>query len=81
MFYGKLHPYLNKHGVATFDGVCLPKFIEYAVANSKGINLPRVSEKNILSAEISLPPPEEQKEIVRLLDDLLGREQRTTPLR
>ena len=58
----------------------LPKFIEYAVANSKGINLPRVSEKIILRAEIFLPPPEEQKEIVRLLDDLLGREQRTKDL-
>lgn len=100
LLYGKLRPYLNKHGVTTFDGVCstdilvfkanaqaeiefvnyflsLPKFIEYAVANSKGINLPRVSEKVILRAEIFLPPPEEQKEIVRLLDDLLGREQRT----
>ena len=100
LLYGKLRPYLNKHGVTTFDGVCstdilvfkanaqaeiefvnyflsLPKFIEYTVANSKGINLPRVSEKVILRAEIFLPPPEEQKEIVRLLDDLLGREQRT----
>lgn len=103
LLYGKLRPYLNKHGVTTFDGVCstdilvfkanaqaeiefvnyflsLPKFIEYAVANSKGINLPRVSEKVILRAEIFLPPPEEQKEIVRLLDDLLGREQRTKDL-
>lgn len=100
LLYGKLRPYLNKHGVTTFDGVCstdilvfkanaqaeiefvnyflsLPKFIEYAVANSKGINLPRASEKIILRAEIFLPPPEEQKEIVRLLDDLLYREQRT----
>ena len=100
LLYGKLRPYLNKHGVAKFDGVCstdilvfkaneqaeiefinyflsLPKFIEYAVANSKGINLPRVSEKIILRAEIFLPPLQEQKEIVRLLDDLLGREQRT----
>ena len=103
LLYGKLRPYLNKHGIAKFDGVCstdilvfkeseqaeikfinyflsLPKFIEYAVANSKGINLPRVSEKIILRAEIFLPPPEEQKEIVRLLDDLLGREQRTKEL-
>ena len=103
LLYGKLRPYLNKHGVATFDGVCstdilvfkaseqaeikfinyflsLPRFIEYAVANSKGINLPRVSEKIILRAEIYLPPLAEQKEIVRLLDDLLGREQRTKDL-
>lgn len=103
LLYGKLRPYLNKHGVATFDGVCstdilvfkanaqaeiefvnyflsLSKFIEYAVANSKGINLPRVSEKIILRAEIFLPSLDEQKEIVRLLDDLLGREQRTKEL-
>lgn len=103
LLYGKLRPYLNKHGVATFDGVCstdilvfkaseqaeiefvnyflsLPKFIEYAVANSNGINLPRVSEKIILRAEIYLPPLEEQKEIVRLLDDLLSREHRTKDL-
>ena len=103
LLYGKLRPYLDKHGVAKFDGVCstdilvfkarkqvetafinyflsLPKFIEYVVANSKGINLPRVSEKIVLNAEIILPPLEEQKEIVRLLDDLLGREQRTKDL-
>ena len=103
LLYGKLRPYLNKHGVAKFDGVCstdilvfkaneqaeiefinyflsLPKFIEYAVANSKGINLPRVSEKIILRAEIFLPPLQEQKEIIRLLDDLLSREQRTKEL-
>ena len=103
LLYGKLRPYLNKHGIAKFDGVCstdilvfkaseqaeiefinyflsLPKFIEYAVANSKGINLPRVSEKIILRAEIFLPQLEKQKEIVRLLDDLLGREQRIKEL-
>ena len=103
LLYGKLRPYLDKHGVAKFDGVCSTDilvfsvndkslnefinyffshstFIEYSVANSKGINLPRVSEKIVLSAEISLPPLAEQKEIVRLLDDLLGREQRTTDL-
>ena len=100
LLYGKLRPYLNKHGMASFDGVCStdilvfkarkqvetafinyflshPKFIEYAVANSKGINLPRVSEKIVLNAKILLPPLDEQKEIVRLLDDLLGREQQT----
>ena len=58
----------------------LPNFIEYAVANSKGINLPRVSEKIILRAEIFLPSLDEQKEIVRLLDDLLGQERRTINL-
>lgn len=103
LLYGKLRPYLNKHAIADFDGICstdilvfkvkeqaeikfidyflsLPTFIEYAVANSKGINLPRVSEKIILNAEIFLPPLEEQKEIVRILDDLLAKEQRTKEL-
>ena len=100
LLYGKLRPYLDKHGVASFDGVCStdilvfkareqveiefinyflsrPNFIEYAVVNSKGINLPRVSEKIVLNAEILLPSLKEQKEIVRLLDDMLSREQRT----
>lgn len=99
LLYGKLRPYLNKHGVANFDGVCstdilvfnsnelsfnnfvnyffnLPRFIEYAIANSKGINLPRVSAKEILNAPINLPPLEEQKEIARLLDHLLAKENR-----
>ena len=53
----------------------LPEFIEYAVANSKGINLPRVSAQIILNAEINLPTLEEQKEIARRLDSLLGKEQ------
>ncbi len=55
----------------------LPKFIEYAVSNSKGINLPRVAAQIILQAEINLPPSAEQKEIVRVLDILLDKEQRT----
>ena len=55
----------------------LPKFIEYAVSNSKGINLPRVSAQVILKTEINLPPLDEQKEIVRVLESLLDKEQRT----
>ena len=100
LLYGKLRPYLNKHGIPNFDGVCstdilvlnanelstnefinyffsLPKFIEYAVSNSKGINLPRVSAQIILQAEINLPTLDEQKEIVRVLESLLEKEQRT----
>ena len=37
----------------------------------------RVPKRFLTSYQLNLPPPEEQKEIVRLLDDLLGREQRT----
>ena len=87
VLYGKLRPYLNKHDVASFDGICstdiivfnvkniannyfvnqflnLQYFIEYASSNSKGINLPRVSESIILNAIFPLPPLAEQQRIV-----------------
>ena len=93
---GKLRPYLNKHDVVNFDGICstdilvfrfndintakyinyyfnLPMFIQYAVENSSGINLPRVSEKTISKYKISLPTIEEQQEIVNILDKLLAK--------
>ena len=47
------------------------QFIEYAVTNSKGINLPRTSEKIISEYKLQLPLLTEQKEIVRLLDNFL----------
>ena len=40
----------------------------------------RVPKRFLTSYQLNLPPPAEQKEIVRLLDDLLGREQRTKEL-
>lgn len=96
VLYGKLRPYLNKHDVVNFDGICstdilvfrfdnintakyinyyfnLPMFIQYAVENSSGINLPRVSEKTISKYKISLPIIEEQQEIVNILDNLLAK--------
>lgn len=96
VLYGKLRPYLNKHDVVNFDGICstdilvfrfdnintakyinyyfnLPMFIQYAVENSSGINLPRVSEKTISKYKISLPIIEEQQEIVNILDRLLAK--------
>lgn len=96
ILYGKLRPYLNKHDVVNFDGICstdilvfrfndintakyinyyfnLPMFIQYAVENSSGINLPRVSEKTISKYKISLPTIEEQQEIVNILDNLLAK--------
>lgn len=96
VLYGKLRPYLNKHDVVNFDGICstdilvfrfndintakyinyyfnLPMFIQYAVENSSGINLPRVSEKTISKYKISLPTLEEQQEIVNILDKLLAK--------
>ena len=98
ILYGKLRPYLNKHDIAPFDGICstdilvyrikysqTTKYINYfmntewfiskAVSNSKGINLPRISEKAIGNISVSIPSIEEQTEIVRILDELLAKEQ------
>ena len=98
ILYGKLRPYLNKHDIAQFDGICstdilvyrtkysqTAKYINYfmntelfistAVSNSKGINLPRVSEKEIGNITVNIPDISEQTEIVRILDDLLAKEQ------
>lgn len=84
ILYGRLRPYLNKHDITSFDGVCstdilvfeatnlvanvlvdkffnLPFFIEYVVSNSKGINLPRVSEETVLNTTFPLPPLSEQQ--------------------
>ncbi|MGI6014173.1 MAG: restriction endonuclease subunit S [Oscillospiraceae bacterium] len=96
ILYGKLRPYLNKHDVATFDGVCstdilvfnatslcTPEFlnffldqdtfIEYAVSNSKGINLPRISESAVLNAKCPLPPLTEQQRIVDRIESLFAK--------
>ena len=95
ILYGKLRPYLNKHGVVDVDGVCstdilafstkdaslnryvdfylhLPNFIESMVANSKGINLPRVSEKVVLNYPIPLAPLSEQQRLVDIISSLFA---------
>ena len=95
VLYGKLRPYLDKHDIAEYNGMCstdiivyrcelketaiilnyvmsTKQFIEYAVTNSKGINLPRTSEKIISEYKLQLPLLTEQKEIVRLLDKFLS---------
>lgn len=95
ILYGKLRPYLNKHDVADFDGVCSTDilvfdaglavnncfldyyfnergFIEYAIRNSKGINLPRVSEDSILQSSFPLPPFAEQHRIVERIESLFS---------
>ena len=97
ILYGKLRPYLNKHDIADFDGVCSTDilvldskinttnvfvnyylsniyFIDYVVYNSRGINLPRITTKILLNASFPLPPLEEQKEIVKILDSILSKE-------
>lgn len=96
ILYGRLRPYLNKHDITSFDGVCstdilvfeatnlvanvlvdkffnLPFFIEYVVSNSKGINLPRVSEEIVLNTTFPLPPLSEQQRIVERIEELFAK--------
>lgn len=93
LLYGRLRPYLNKHDVVTFDGICSTDilvfrfknkitakyinyyfdtvdFIKYVVKNSNGINLPRVSAKEIGLYKIKLPPINEQQRIVNRIESL-----------
>lgn len=103
ILYGKLRPYLNKHDIAKFSGICstdilvyraedfntakfinyfmnTEKFIFYTVSNSKGINLPRISEKEVSGILVNVPTLSEQSEIVRIIDDLLAKEQQAKKL-
>ena len=57
-----------------------PDFVRYANHNSYGTNMPRLGTRAGRQAPFPLPPLEEQKEIVRVLDDMLDREQRTKDL-
>lgn len=93
LLYGRLRPYLNKHDVVTFEGICSTDilvfrfknkitakyinyyfdtvdFIKYVVKNSNGINLPRVSAKEIGLYKIKLPPINEQQRIVNIIESL-----------
>ncbi|MEK5269468.1 restriction endonuclease subunit S [Aeribacillus sp. FSL K6-8394] len=49
----------------------LPSTIDYAVSNSNGINLPRVSPKKMNDLPFPLPPKNEWKRIVKILDKML----------
>ena len=63
-----------------YQFLCFDKTISYLTQFMKGDNSPSIRQNEFLDTPINLPPLEEQKEIVRLLDDLLGREQRTKDL-
>ena len=96
ILYGKLRPYLNKHDVAQFSGICstdiivlkslplclnlylnyffnLNFFISYAVNNSKGINLPRLSPNSLMMAQFPLAPFPEQKRISNIINNLFNK--------
>ncbi|WP_214890315.1 restriction endonuclease subunit S [Exiguobacterium sp. s142] len=51
----------------------LPHVLKYAIENSNGINLPRVSPNAIDKLPIPVPPIEEQKRIVEKLEALLSK--------
>jgi len=99
ILYGKLRPYLDKHGIAEYDGVCstdiliyrsksmlvssfvnfmfsTTSFINYSVSHSKGINLPRTSEKVISDYTLQLPDEDEMEVLVRSLGSLLEKEEK-----
>jgi len=103
ILYGKLRPYLNKHDIADFDGICstdilvfkprpiafiklvnyyldTDKFIEYAISNSRGINLPRVAQAIILQMPFPLPPLAEQQRIVERIESLFEKLDRAKEL-
>lgn len=96
ILYGRLRPYLDKHIVADFDGVCSTDILVYetssilnahyfdfwlststfrnaAVSQSKGINLPRISESAISQFPFPLPPIDEQREIIAYLEANLAK--------
>lgn len=51
--------------------------ISYLMQFMKGDNSPSIRKEEFLSLSVNLPPIDEQKEIVRVLDSLLEKEQRT----
>jgi len=56
--------------------VSMPKFVEFAMSNSAGINLPRTSYKKLADFPIPLPPLPEQRRIVARLEALEARSRR-----
>ncbi len=50
-----------------------PKVVEFAVQNSKGINLPRISFRTLAEHPFALPPLNEQRRIVAKIEALQAR--------
>ena len=48
--------------------LCSEKFFDYNIKNSKGAKMPRGSKEAIMKYTIPVPPLEEQKRIVEILD-------------
>lgn len=48
-----------------------PYFVHYAVSHSYGVKMPRVSTTDAKNALVPIPPVEEQKRIVKKLEELL----------
>lgn len=63
-----------------YQFLCYDGTINYLMQFMRGDNSPSIRKDEFLSTSINLPSLDEQKEIVRLLDDLLGREQQTKDL-
>ncbi|ALX48521.1 restriction endonuclease subunit S [Lentibacillus amyloliquefaciens] len=95
LLYGRLRPYLNKHAIVSFDGICstdilvlrpngemenellnyyigLPEVVKYSSENSSGVNLPRVSSKELLKLIVPVPPKEEQLILKKILERMLN---------
>lgn len=50
-----------------------PDFVDFAVANSRGANLPRVAMGALWAHEVPVPPLDEQRRIVRCIDECMER--------
>ena len=50
-----------------------PSFVDFAVANSRGANLPRVSMKSLWAHEVPCPPLAEQRRIVARVKECMER--------
>ena len=50
-----------------------PGFVDFAVANSRGANLPRIAMKGLWAHEVPCPPLSEQRRIVARVKECMNR--------